>query len=38
MNNKDFHTVRGYEILGKQKKVLTHSMEDYLEMIYSIVY
>lgn len=34
MNNRDFHTVRGYEILGKQKKSLSHSMEDYLEMIY----
>jgi DtxR family Mn-dependent transcriptional regulator len=29
-----FHTVRGYEILGKKKAVLSHSMEDYLEMIY----
>lgn len=33
-NNQDFHTVRGYEILGKQREVLSHSMEDYLEMIY----
>lgn len=32
--NGDFHTVRGYEILGKGKKLLTNSMEDYLEMIY----
>lgn len=32
--NGDFHTVRGYEILGKGKKILTNSMEDYLEMIY----
>jgi DtxR family Mn-dependent transcriptional regulator len=31
---KDYHTVRGYEILGKRKDVLSHSMEDYLEMIY----
>jgi len=30
----DYHTVRGYEILGKRKDVLSHSMEDYLEMIY----
>lgn len=35
MNNSgEFHTVRGYEILGKGKKLLTNSMEDYLEMIY----
>ncbi|SHI80716.1 iron dependent repressor, metal binding and dimerization domain protein [Lutispora thermophila] len=32
--NQGFHTVRGYEILGKQQQVLSHSMEDYLEMIY----
>ena len=32
--NGDFYTVRGYEILGKGKKLLTNSMEDYLEMIY----
>lgn len=32
--NQDFYTVRGYEILGKDKEVLSHSMEDYLEMIY----
>jgi len=35
MNENDhFYTVRGYEILDKRHKVLTHSMEDYLEMIY----
>lgn len=33
-NNGQFHTVRGYEILDKSKRVLTNSMEDYLEMIY----
>ncbi|WP_333859256.1 transcriptional regulator MntR [Clostridium sp.] len=33
-NNQSFHTVRGYEILEKEKNSLTHSMEDYLEMIY----
>lgn len=32
--NKDFYTVRGYEIMDKKHKNLTHSMEDYLEMIY----
>lgn len=31
-----FHTVRGYEILAKNKNLLTPSMEDYLEMIYRI--
>ena len=31
---KDFHTVRGYENIDLAKKVLTPSMEDYLEMIY----
>ncbi|MCK9218159.1 MAG: DtxR family transcriptional regulator [Firmicutes bacterium] len=34
MNSKKFYTVRGYEILGKKNKLLSHSMEDYLEMIY----
>ena len=31
---KDFHTVRGYENINLNKKLLTPSMEDYLEMIY----
>lgn len=31
---KDFHTVRGYENINLTRKVLTPSMEDYLEMIY----
>jgi Mn-dependent DtxR family transcriptional regulator len=35
LNNKGFYTVRGYEILDKKRKdVLSHSMEDYMEMIY----
>jgi len=35
MSDSDkFYTVRGYEILKKHKKLLTYSMEDYLEMIY----
>lgn len=34
MNNQEFYTVRGYEILDKQKDFLSPSMEDYLEMIY----
>ncbi|MGN0145329.1 MAG: metal-dependent transcriptional regulator [Clostridium sp.] len=29
-----FHTVRGYENINLNKKLLTPSMEDYLEMIY----
>ncbi|WP_243108685.1 metal-dependent transcriptional regulator [Clostridium rectalis] len=33
-NNENFYTVRGYEILNKEDKILTKSMEDYLEMIY----
>ena len=33
---EDFHTVRGYQLLSAEKKVLTSSMEDYLEMIYRI--
>ena len=34
--NKEFHTVRGYQMLSSESKVLTSSMEDYLEMIYRI--
>ena len=30
----DFHTARGYENINLNKKLLTPSMEDYLEMIY----
>jgi len=33
---KEFHTVRGYQILNAEDKLLTSSMEDYLEMIYRI--
>lgn len=29
-----FHTVRGYQLLQQNKKLLTSGMEDYLEMIY----
>jgi len=29
-----FHTVRGYQLLEQNKKLLTPAMEDYLEMIY----
>ncbi len=34
MDNKEFHTFRGYEIIKKNQDHLTPSMEDYLEMIY----
>lgn len=33
MDNKEFYTVRGYQILEQNKKLLTSAMEDYLEMI-----
>lgn len=36
MMNKNFYTVRGYELLQAERKMLTSSMEDYLEMIYRI--
>lgn len=29
-----FHTVRGYQLLEQNKKLLTSAMEDYLEMIF----
>ena len=32
--DKDFHTVKGYEMINLNKNLLTPSMEDYLEMIY----
>ena len=31
--NRDFYTVRGYQMLNADQKLLTSSMEDYLEMI-----
>jgi len=33
-NGREFHTFRGYQMLKQDKKLLTPSMEDYLEMIY----
>jgi DtxR family Mn-dependent transcriptional regulator len=33
-NNKGFHTVRGYQLLEQNERLLTPAMEDYLEMIY----
>lgn len=32
--SEKFHTVRGYQLLEQNKKLLTSAMEDYLEMIY----
>jgi Mn-dependent DtxR family transcriptional regulator len=32
--SEKFHTVRGYQIIEQNKKLLTPAMEDYLEMIY----
>lgn len=34
MVRDEFHTVRGYELIGHNSKLLTSAMEDYLEMIY----
>lgn len=34
MGSEKFHTVRGYQLLEQNKKLLTSAMEDYLEMIY----
>lgn len=33
---REFHTARGYQMLNAENKLLTASMEDYLEMIYRI--
>jgi len=35
-NDMKFHTVRGYQMLNSEDKLLTSSMEDYLEMIYRV--
>ncbi|MDQ2086614.1 iron dependent repressor, metal binding and dimerization domain protein [Herbivorax sp. ANBcel31] len=32
--DQKYYTVRGYQLLRKNKKLLTSGMEDYLEMIY----
>ncbi|MCR1898957.1 DtxR family transcriptional regulator [Irregularibacter muris] len=34
--DREFHTVRGYQMLNVEDKLLTSSMEDYLEMIYRV--
>jgi DtxR family Mn-dependent transcriptional regulator len=33
-DKQEFYTVRGYELLDQDKRLLTSAMEDYLEMIY----
>jgi DtxR family Mn-dependent transcriptional regulator len=33
-NDREFHTFRGYQMLKQDKRLLTDSMEDYLEMIF----
>jgi Mn-dependent transcriptional regulator len=33
-DSSQFHTVRGYQLMEQNKKLLTSAMEDYLEMIY----
>lgn len=33
-DSSKFHTVRGYQLMEQNKKLLTSAMEDYLEMIY----
>ncbi len=35
-NKNEFYTVRGYKMIEAETKLLTSSMEDYLEMIYRI--
>jgi len=32
MINKGFHTVRGYQLMEQDHRLLTSAMEDYLEM------
>lgn len=34
MQSNEFHTVRGYQLINQEEKLLTSAMEDYLEMIY----
>ena len=34
MEKDGFYTVRGYQLLQQNKRILTSAMEDYLEMIY----
>ncbi len=36
MNNNEFYTVRGYQLLEQNKRLITPAMEDYLEMIFRI--
>lgn len=34
--SKEYYTVRGYQLQNEENKLLTSSMEDYLEMVYRI--
>lgn len=34
LQDNEFHTVRGYQLLKQDDKLMTSAMEDYLEMIY----
>ena len=34
MQGNNFHTVRGYQLMAQEDRLLTSAMEDYLEMIY----
>lgn len=34
INSNEFYTVRGYQLLEQNKRLITSAMEDYLEMIY----
>lgn len=34
MKSSQFYTFRGYEIIDRERNILTPSMEDYMEMIY----
>lgn len=38
MINIEFHTVREYQIMEQNKKHLTSSIEDYIEMIYRRIF
>lgn len=37
MHDEKFYTARGYQLLEREKNLLTPSLEDYLEMIYRTI-
>lgn len=37
MDQYEFHTVRGYQLMDRESRLLTPAMEDYMEMIYRYV-